>query len=89
MKKLFRLYNSLGLTSIADRDAGRDSLDIYLSLHSSHELTVRINVARSFDQRHPRGSGAEAGGVAGTASFGRFAFRFPGLNLSAFVPTEP
>src|SRR5262249_50241616 len=46
LKKLFRLYNAQGLTSIADRDAGRESLDLYLALHAQHELTVRINVAR-------------------------------------------
>jgi predicted amidohydrolase YtcJ len=56
VKKLFGLYNSLGLTSIADRDAGRDSLDIYLALRDNHELTVRVNVARSFN---PSGTRAE------------------------------
>src|SRR2546430_5500379 len=36
-------------TSIADRNAGRDSLDIYLSLREAKELTLRVNVARSFE----------------------------------------
>jgi predicted amidohydrolase YtcJ len=49
LKKLFHLYNAQGLTSIADRDAGRDSLDLYLALRAQSELTLRINVARSFD----------------------------------------
>lgn len=49
VKKLFRLYNEQGLTSVADRNAGRDALDLYLDLQKSGELTVRVNVARSFD----------------------------------------
>jgi predicted amidohydrolase YtcJ len=56
VKKLFRLYNAQGLTSIADRDAGRDALDVYLDLRAARELTLRVNVARSFD---PSGSRAE------------------------------
>ena len=32
VKKLFRLYNEHGLTSIADRNAGRGDLDLYLDL---------------------------------------------------------
>ncbi|HEY1861751.1 MAG TPA: amidohydrolase family protein, partial [Gemmataceae bacterium] len=47
VKKLFALYNARGLTSIADRNAGRDALDIYLSLRDQGELTLRVNVARS------------------------------------------
>ncbi|HEV3117838.1 MAG TPA: amidohydrolase, partial [Gemmataceae bacterium] len=54
VKKLFALYNAQGLTSIADRDAGRDSLDIYLSLRDARELTLRVNVARSFDPNGTR-----------------------------------
>jgi len=49
IKKLFSLYNEQGLTSVADRNAGRESLDLYLELQKAGELTVRVNVARSFD----------------------------------------
>jgi predicted amidohydrolase YtcJ len=49
VKKLFQLYNSQGLTSIADRNAGRDALDLYLDLRDKKELTLRVNVARSFN----------------------------------------
>jgi predicted amidohydrolase YtcJ len=49
LKKLFALYNSRGLTSVADRNASRDALDLYYSLLKNKELTVRINVARSFN----------------------------------------
>jgi predicted amidohydrolase YtcJ len=48
VKKLFHLYNSQGLTSVADRNAGRGALDLYHALHDKGELTVRVNVARSF-----------------------------------------
>lgn len=51
--KLFKLYNEHGLTSIADRNAGRDALDAYLDLQKAGDLTVRVNVARSFS---PNGS---------------------------------
>jgi predicted amidohydrolase YtcJ len=46
--KLFGLYNQHGLTSIADRNAGRGDLDLYLALQKEDALTLRINVARSF-----------------------------------------
>jgi predicted amidohydrolase YtcJ len=49
VKKLFRLYNAQGITSIADRNADRATLDLYLSLRERSELTVRINVARSLN----------------------------------------
>jgi predicted amidohydrolase YtcJ len=53
VKKLFALYNQHGLTSIADRNAPRSHLDLYLALQKAGELTVRVNVARSFN---PNGS---------------------------------
>jgi predicted amidohydrolase YtcJ len=53
VKKLFHAYNSLGLTSVADRNASREALDLYYALKEAGELTVRVNVARSFD---PTGS---------------------------------
>lgn len=48
VKKLFAAYNAEGLTSVADRNAGRSDLDLYLRLHKDRELTVRVNVARGF-----------------------------------------
>jgi predicted amidohydrolase YtcJ len=48
VKKLFHLYNERGLTSIADRNGSRGDLDLYLGLQKAGELTVRVNVARSF-----------------------------------------
>jgi predicted amidohydrolase YtcJ len=54
VKKLFRLYNEQGLTSVADRNAARDALDLYLDLKKRDELTVRVNVARSFSPSSSR-----------------------------------
>jgi predicted amidohydrolase YtcJ len=56
VKKLFHLYNAQGLTSIGDRNAGRGDLDLYLALRDSGELTLRVNVSRSFN---PYGSREE------------------------------
>jgi hypothetical protein len=49
VKKLFALYNQRGITSVGDRNASRANLDLYLELHKAGELTVRMNVARSFN----------------------------------------
>jgi len=49
VNKLFALYNSRGITSIGDRSASREAVDLYYSLLKNKELTVRINVARSFN----------------------------------------
>jgi predicted amidohydrolase YtcJ len=46
--KLFGLYNEHGITSIADRNASRGNLDLYLAFQKEGALTLRINVARSF-----------------------------------------
>ena len=48
VKKLFRLYNEHGITSIADRNGSRGDLDLYLGFQKANELTVRVNVARGF-----------------------------------------
>jgi len=56
VKKLFHLYNSHGITSVADRNGGRDAVDLYYALHNDKELTVRVNIARSFN---PYGSREE------------------------------
>jgi predicted amidohydrolase YtcJ len=56
VKRLFALYNGQGITSIADRNAGRDALDLYLALQAQGELTLRVNVSRSLN---PSGSREE------------------------------
>jgi predicted amidohydrolase YtcJ len=56
VKKLFQRYNEYGITSVADRNADRSALDLYLALAEVGELTVRVNVARGFN---PYGSREE------------------------------
>jgi predicted amidohydrolase YtcJ len=45
LKLLFNDYNSVGITSIADRDADPDSIARYLKLRDDDQLTVRIAVS--------------------------------------------
>jgi predicted amidohydrolase YtcJ len=47
--KLFRLYNSRGLTSVADRSASEAALRAYRDLRDRGELTVRVNATRVLD----------------------------------------
>ena len=54
VKKLFRLYNEQGLTSVYDRNGGRGAVDLYLDLKKNNELTLRVNVARSFSPSSSR-----------------------------------
>jgi hypothetical protein len=56
LKKLFALYNAYGITSIADRDASPGELALHQELRDRGELTLRVNVARSFS---PYGSREE------------------------------
>ena len=58
VRKLFAKYNAEGLTSVSDRNAGRSDLDVYLALKKADQLTLRVNVARSFG---PGGSREEVG----------------------------
>jgi predicted amidohydrolase YtcJ len=53
VKKLFGLYNERGITSVADRNGSRSSLDLYHLLHKEGQLTVRVNVSRGMS---PQGS---------------------------------
>lgn len=48
VKKLLALYNAHGITSISDRNASPTALKLYRDLQQRDELTVRVNVARSF-----------------------------------------
>lgn len=56
VKKLFHLYNSYGITSIADRNGSRGNLDLYHTLLKNKELTLRVNVSRGLS---PYGSKEE------------------------------
>ena len=47
LKALFDDYNSVGITSIADRNADSDSIARYLKLRDNDHLTVRIAVSHA------------------------------------------
>lgn len=49
LKDLFHRYNQQGITSIADRNCSRSTVDMYYTLLGNKELTLRINVARGFN----------------------------------------
>ncbi|HSQ58756.1 MAG TPA: amidohydrolase, partial [Gemmata sp.] len=54
VRHLFALYNQHGITSISDRNASRENLDLYLALQKRGELTLRVNVARGFNPQGTR-----------------------------------
>ncbi len=54
LKTLFQKYNAFGITSIADRNAGRGTVDLYYALLEDKELTLRINVARGMSPHGTR-----------------------------------
>jgi len=51
--QLFKDYNSVGLTSICDRDAKPDVIRLYRSLRTNGELTVRVSVSQHIDTLGP------------------------------------
>ncbi len=46
IKTLFKLYNSRGLTSVADRSASDQALRVYRALRDRGELNLRVNATR-------------------------------------------
>jgi predicted amidohydrolase YtcJ len=48
MLKLLQLYNRYGITSVADRNTSRESLDQFLALQKDGKLTMRITISPSF-----------------------------------------
>lgn len=46
LKTLFADYNSVGLTSVCDRDAGADDLAVFKQVQADGSLTVRVHVSR-------------------------------------------
>jgi predicted amidohydrolase YtcJ len=51
--ELFRDYNAVGLTSIGDRDASLEELELYKSLRTSGQLTVRVSASQHIDTFGP------------------------------------
>jgi predicted amidohydrolase YtcJ len=47
LKHLYQLYNSQGITSIGERNATPQAIDLFRDLNQKGELTVRINCSRS------------------------------------------
>ncbi|HUS37174.1 MAG TPA: amidohydrolase, partial [Verrucomicrobiae bacterium] len=45
LKELLADYNSVGLTSVCDRNASPGNIEIYKQLHGRNELTVRVNLS--------------------------------------------
>lgn len=45
LKALFADYSAVGLTSVCDRNAGQDAIDIYKALRDAKELTVRVHLS--------------------------------------------
>jgi predicted amidohydrolase YtcJ len=48
LRELFRDYNRVGLTAIADRGAGAQNMAVYESLLERGELTVRVALSHTF-----------------------------------------
>jgi predicted amidohydrolase YtcJ len=48
MVKLLQLYNRYGITSVADRNTSRDSLNEFLAIQKDGKLTMRITISPSF-----------------------------------------
>ncbi len=51
--QLFKDYNSVGLTSICDRDAKEDAIGLYQELRTNGALTVRLSVSHHIDTAGP------------------------------------
>lgn len=48
MVKLMQLYNRYGITSVADRNTSRESLDQFLAIQKEGKLTMRVTISPSF-----------------------------------------
>ena len=53
LKQLLADYNAVGITSIADRDAGDEALELYRKLKEKDELSCRVFLNYSVDAQAP------------------------------------
>jgi predicted amidohydrolase YtcJ len=53
LKQLLADYNAIGITSIADRDAGDGAVELYKSLKERGELSCRVFINYSVDAQSP------------------------------------
>jgi hypothetical protein len=49
LKHVYELYNRQGITSIGEQNTSPQTIDVLRELSKDHELTVRVNCARSID----------------------------------------
>ncbi len=49
LKHVYQLYNSQGITSIGEQNTSPHAIDVLRDLSLAHELTVRVNCARTID----------------------------------------
>ena len=53
LKMMLADYNSVGITSLSERDLGDEGLEIYRSLHEAGQLNCRVYVMYSVDAQMP------------------------------------
>ena len=53
LRDLFADYNSVGLTSVCDRNASPDGIELYRELRDRGELTVRVSLSQHIDSIGP------------------------------------
>src|SRR5439155_25730748 len=53
LRELFADYNSVGLTSVCDRNASPDEIETYKLLRAANELTVRVSLSHHVDTIGP------------------------------------
>lgn len=53
LTELFADYNSVGLTSVCDRDASPEEIELYKELRQRRQLTVRVSVSQHVDSAGP------------------------------------
>jgi predicted amidohydrolase YtcJ len=51
--ELFKDYNSIGITSIADRDASPEAIGLYVKMRQRGDLPVRISISHHIDTLGP------------------------------------
>ncbi len=55
LKQLLADYNANGITSIADRDASPDGIELFQKLRADNDLTVRVAISHHTDNTGPIG----------------------------------
>ena len=53
LAELFEKYNSVGITSVCDRNAGQDEISVYRELQNRGNKKVRVNISRSISAVGP------------------------------------